>query len=403
MLYVNSGSESWRPHSGRGMLLKRHHAIRRRPLGAQTCAHLFQAITILITLRLFANNYIDEAVHRLSPQPSTHHVSPSRYHFISSQPTDTPSKDPIPSLLVKWLTNQDTRFQALFESALQAYEQQTSITLAEHPLALQLQSCDSVESIIALLLDQTRSFSNFRESDRIIKSIKATVSILNPLSVATSFVGTFGLVCQNECADSHLHILDWFCRHSHPRKQYRPVSQSYLLYVPFSTCTCRCPCDVHVNQAANGVVSSWDALVELLESIDHFLNRLDMYTRIPHTLALDEIVIKIMVELLSTLALATRELKQGRSSESVLAGRVTLLSTTVKFVKKVFGEKDVDAVLQRLDRLTQDEARTTAAQILSVVYGLAQNMSVIMDGEQTRLASNPAPNEYVLSRRKSID
>jgi hypothetical protein len=296
-----------------------------------------------------------------------------------------------------------TRFQALFESALQAYEQKTSITLAEHPLAVQLQSCDSVESIITLLLGQARSLSNFRESDRIIKSIKTTVSILNPLSVAASFADTFSLVCQNECADSHLHILDWFCRHSHPRKQYRLLSQSYLLYVPFSTRTCRYPCDVQVNQAANGVVSSWDALVELLESIEHFLNRLDMYARMPHTLALDEIVIKIMVELLSTLALATRELKEGRPSESVLAGRVTLLSTTVKSVKMVFREKDVEAVLQRLDRLTQDEARTTAAQILSVVYGLAQNMNVIMDGEQTCLASNPATIEYVLSRRRSID
>jgi hypothetical protein len=57
--------------------------------------------------------------------------------------------------------------------------------------------------------------------------------------------------------------------------------------------------------------------------------------------------------------------------------------SAVKFVKKVFGEKDVEAVLQRLDRLTQDEARTTAAQILEVVCGLVQNMSVVMDGEQT--------------------
>jgi hypothetical protein len=53
--------------------------------------------------------------------------------------------------------------------------------------------------------------------------------------------------------------------------------------------------------------------------IEHFLNRLDIYTRIPRTPAMDEMVIKIIVELLSTLALATRELKQGRSSESVLA------------------------------------------------------------------------------------
>ena len=67
---------------------------------------------------------------------------------------------------------------------------------------------------------------------------------------------------------------------------------------------------------------------------------------------------------------------------------------TVKFVKKVFGEKDIEAVPQRLDRLTQDEARTTGAQILEVVYGLAQNMSAVMDGEQTRLASNPASTEY---------
>jgi hypothetical protein len=59
--------------------------------------------------------------------------------------------------------------------------------------------------------------------------------------------------------------------------------------------------------------------------------------------------------------------------------------SAVKFVKKVFGEKDVEAVLQRLDRLTQDEARTTAAQILEVIYGLVQGMREVMDGEQTIL------------------
>ena len=79
------------------------------------------------------------------------------------------------------------------------------------------------------------------------------------------------------------------------------------------------PCDIEVDQAAKGVTSSWDALIELLESIEHFLNRLDIYTCIPRTPAMDEIVVKIMVELLSTLALATRELKQGRSSEPILA------------------------------------------------------------------------------------
>jgi hypothetical protein len=51
-----------------------------------------------------------------------------------------------------------------------------------------------------------------------------------------------------------------------------------------------------------------------------------------------------------------------------------------KFVKKLLGENDVEAVLQRLDRLTQDEARMTAAETLGVVYGLFKNMRVVIDG-----------------------
>ena len=72
-------------------------------------------------------------------------------------------------------------------------------------------------------------------------------------------------------------------------------------------------------QAAKGVDASYGALVDLLESIEHFLKRLSIYTNISPTPAMDEIVVKIMVELLSTLALATKEVKQGRSSEPVLS------------------------------------------------------------------------------------
>jgi len=53
----------------------------------------------------------------------------------------------------------------------------------------------------------------------------------------------------------------------------------------------------------------------------------------------------------------------------------------VKLVKKLLGENEVEAVLERLDRLTIDEARTTAAQTLEVVYGLVQNMRAVMNGE----------------------
>jgi hypothetical protein len=55
---------------------------------------------------------------------------------------------------------------------------------------------------------------------------------------------------------------------------------------------------------------------------------------------------------------------------------------TEKFAKKLLGESEIEVVLQRLDRLTQDEARITAAQTLGVVHGLVGNVKEIMEGAQ---------------------
>lgn len=74
-----------------------------------------------------------------------------------------------------------------------------------------------------------------------------------------------------------------------------------------------------VHQAAKGVKTSYDGLVDLLESIEHVLKPLDIYTQIPSTPAMDEILLRILAELLSTLALTTKEITQGRPSEFVLA------------------------------------------------------------------------------------
>jgi hypothetical protein len=71
-----------------------------------------------------------------------------------------------------------------------------------------------------------------------------------------------------------------------------------------------------VYQVAKRVDSSNDILAELLESIENFLKRLDIYTQIPPTAALDEMVAKIMMELLSTIALATKEFEKEQSSGS---------------------------------------------------------------------------------------
>lgn len=68
-------------------------------------------------------------------------------------------------------------------------------------------------------------------------------------------------------------------------------------------------------QTVKDISGSYDALVELFESFESFLRRLDIYAKIPPTTAVVEVVIKILIELLATLALATQQAKQGRLSE----------------------------------------------------------------------------------------
>ena len=55
-----------------------------------------------------------------------------------------------------------------------------------------------------------------------------------------------------------------------------------------------------------------------MDSIGSFVNRLEIYTNIPPTEAMVEMIIKILVELLPTIALATKETRQGKLSESIV-------------------------------------------------------------------------------------
>jgi hypothetical protein len=88
-------------------------------------------------------------------------------------------------------------FQALFESALQAYENKAGVSLSQHPLAIKLHSCDTVEAITDLFQDQVQAFNHFQGSDRIMKSIKMTVSVLSKVASTASLNNdAFGLVCQ---------------------------------------------------------------------------------------------------------------------------------------------------------------------------------------------------------------
>jgi hypothetical protein len=75
----------------------------------------------------------------------------------------------------------------------------------------------------------------------------------------------------------------------------------------------------HVYQGFKDGSSSYEALINLLETIEHFLGRLDIYIGLPITGNMGKILVEIMVELLSTIALVTKQAKQSRPCECVNA------------------------------------------------------------------------------------
>ena len=68
-------------------------------------------------------------------------------------------------------------------------------------------------------------------------------------------------------------------------------------------------------QAARDTAASRDALIELFDKIASFFGRLKIYTEVPPTAEMTNVMVKIMAEVLSMLAIATKKLKQRRPSE----------------------------------------------------------------------------------------
>jgi hypothetical protein len=87
-----------------------------------------------------------------------------------------------------------SRFQELIEAAFRDYEKQTGKTLANHPLAEKLQIFDSVESVTAVLFEQTETSSEIRGKDKVLNPLKNVLSVLHKLSSAVNLGQNLGLV-----------------------------------------------------------------------------------------------------------------------------------------------------------------------------------------------------------------
>ena len=90
-------------------------------------------------------------------------------------------------------SDSELRFQTIFQAALKSYRKQTKSDLLAHPLASQLQSCDSTAAVLAILQDQVREFDKSHSGDdRLTKWLGPTVNVLWTFSGAIA--GGVGLV-----------------------------------------------------------------------------------------------------------------------------------------------------------------------------------------------------------------
>ena len=58
-------------------------------------------------------------------------------------------------------------------------------------------------------------------------------------------------------------------------------------------------------------------LINIFVRIESFFKRLESYTEVRPTEAMTDVIVKIMIGVLSILAISTKEIKRGRSSELI--------------------------------------------------------------------------------------
>ena len=87
--------------------------------------------------------------------------------------SSTPGQASIPSSNIK----------SVFDTALNEYKQKTGKELLDHPLATEVQRCDSADAILAIFQRQAEAFKQFRDGDRrLMKWIDPMVDVLYTFS-----------------------------------------------------------------------------------------------------------------------------------------------------------------------------------------------------------------------------
>ena len=141
-------------------------------------------------------------------------------------------------------------------------------------------------------------------------------------------------------------------------------------------------------QAVKDVIASYEALVNLFERILFFLQRLNCYAAVSLTPEMTLLLGKIMAQVLSVLALSTKEMKERRISESICSIFSFITDyETEKFMKRLVGRTDVEDGLARLDMLTKEENLMTTARNLEVTQSIHDDIKLTKHGAYPSISS----------------
>jgi hypothetical protein len=207
-----------------------------------------------------------------------------------------------------------SNFLSIFNAALESYKRKTKKDLVSHPLLPTLESCDSPEAILTVLRGKIPAFDQPQNGDdRFTKWVTPTVNVLYSFSVTLG--AGVGLVStrtiHREVCAQYL-----FFRRSLQRTQYLRASAFSSWSVSFIVSLCSL-FDTLRSQAAKDAGAGHDKLIDHFNRIEFFFRRLEIYTGITPTMAMTDVIVEIMVEVLTILAIATKEVKRGRLSESI--------------------------------------------------------------------------------------
>jgi len=214
-------------------------------------------------------------------------------------------------------SKQASNFQSIFDNALDAYKKHTKKDLLAQPFAVQLRDCDSSSSILHVLHQQVQEFNQYRfrsSDDRLTKWLDPTVKVLNSFSATLEGVG---MVCLRPSPVRSIRLVHLIGKVTSESDLYWFRSAHFSMYLSQHLCACVGRFNINILQAAKDVHSGQDSLINIFERIEMFFRRLEIYLEVPPNKEMVDTITRIMVEILSILAVATNELKQGRMSESL--------------------------------------------------------------------------------------